>query len=410
MPWQSLAQRYGVRKVDMKRRFFGIPVVIAMVAGVAACRPDTGPETQTTGTVSIGALIRELDVVEHGPSPDQMVPVEDSVTLNPGDSLRITQGGEGLLDFGGFLSLRVFNDTQLNEIIIESAANAPLIARLALERGGFTGNLIQQGSKAVFQTPGGAEITVLGTTFFIVYDATNGTTTVGNFDGSVGVISGGQIVSLNPGHFFGIPAGQPPGPEQAIPITLDQFNSAARELASPIEVVNTLLIEGQPPTIPASSVVVPTPTPPPAQTTIASPTLTHTPSVTPAPPTATNTQLACPPTITVDQPAFCREGPGTNYNAITGFEAETSLRVDGQSPFSPLWWWVEIPTGGHCWISDAVVTIEGDTDTSCVGVINPPPTYTPTSTPTETSTPKPPTDTPTVTPSCTPNQLGTPCP
>jgi hypothetical protein len=384
----------------VKGCFSVVTVLIGMAAMMAGCVPAPAISTAvptaapTSSPVSIGMLVRDLDVVEHGPSADEMVPVEDSVSLNPGDSLRVTKGGEGVLDFGGFLQLRVFNDTQLNEIVIESAANTPPIARLLLERGGFTGELVKEGSKAIFQTPGGAEITVLGTTFFIVYDPKDGTTTLGNFEGSLGVISNGKLASLNAGHFLKVPAGEPPGPEQPLLIDREAFDTAARELKSPIEVVDTLLVVGPTATsLPATAVISPSPTTAPSDT--ASPTFTSTASATPVPPTPTNTPLACPPVITVDQPAFCREGPGTNYRVITGFEPQTTLRVDGQSPFKPLWWWVEIPTGGHCWISDAVVTIAGDTSASCVSIIKPPPTYTPTFTPT--LTPRPPTKTPTPT-------------
>ena len=365
----------------MERRFFLIAVLIVMAAITAACRPAVGPEVGTAVPVSIGEISRELDVVEHGPNAEELNRVEEPVTLNPGDSLRITQGGEALLDFGSFLRLRLFNDTQLSKIIAESAADTPLIARLVLERGGFTGNLTKAGKEARFQTPGGAEILVLGTTFFVVYDPKNGTTTVGNFDGVVGAVSGGQSESLSPGHFFSMPAGAPPGPEQPIPITLAEFNAAARELQSPIEVVDTLL-NGTP--TPTLSVTL-SPSPTASQTQSATPTFTVTPSHTPVPLTPTNTPLACPPLITVLEPANCREGPGTNYDAITAFQPGISLTADGQSPFTPLWWWAEIPTGGHCWISDAVVAIEGDTSTSCVEIVAPPPTYTPTIPPSPTA-------------------------
>lgn len=235
----------------MITHFFRATLWIVLATASIFCNFPPPSPIPTEMPVSIGELIRELDVVEHGPSPNQLIPVTNNITLISGDSLRITEGGEGVLDFGGILKLRLFNDTHLNQIVSESAPGSPWISRLVLERGGFTGLLIAEGSSAVFETPGGAQITVLGTTFFVVYDPGDGTTTVGNFEGIVQVVSGGQSELLSPGHFFVIPAGEPPGPELPIPISVEEFNAAARELRSPIIAVDLLI---------ATPTATPTPT------------------------------------------------------------------------------------------------------------------------------------------------------
>lgn len=109
------------------------------------------------------------------------------------------------------------------------------------------------------------------------------------------------------------------------------------------------------------------------------PTVTPTRSATPTPTISVTPELE-KPAGTLDQNAFCRTGPGTVYPAATAYEAGTELVIEGQSEFEPRWWWVVVPsTGGHCWISDALLTVTGPA--AGVPEIEAPPTPTPTKTP-----------------------------
>ena len=139
--------------------------------------------------------------------------------------------------------------------------------------------------------------------------------------------------------------------------------------------------------------------PTPGATATATITPTHTP-------TPTSTEFTCAPSLTVSQNAFCRSGPGTLYDVITGYTPGTVLVINGQNLDETLKWWrVSIPnTFSSCWLSDSLV--EHGEDAFCVQKLADPPTPTPSPTSTSTFTPTPtPTATPTIptrTPSPTP--------
>ncbi len=65
------------------------------------------------------------------------------------------------------------------------------------------------------------------------------------------------------------------------------------------------------------------------------------------------------PTFTFTTNANCREGPGTAYEVDTSFFQGQSVQVDGRSQTDPRWWWVLIPSGGHCWVSDITGVASG---------------------------------------------------
>lgn len=142
-----------------------------------------------------------------------------------------------------------------------------------------------------------------------------------------------------------------------------------------------------------------------------------TPTMTPTLPTPTLTSTldsSCSLTLTVDQNAFCREGPGSGFEEKRTFLASQSLMMLGQTAEGQIkWWQVQIPDSSQsCWISDTVVT--APLDTSCLPVVFVA-TITPTPSPTM-ATPPTPTNTPvgvispTPTPSHTPTPSRTPTP
>ena len=187
---------------------------------VLSCNiPGSGGTPQPDG--SIGTIQKELsDVLQNAEQVQSINP------LNQDDELRVQNGGVGLLEFGQDLRLRLFNETMAGEIEathMESDPNSPLIVRLALFAGGFSGQLYKPGNKATFTTPGGAQIVVLGTDFFVVYDPDSKITTVGNFSGTMGVIAGGESVSLASGHFLEIPREGTPGEQQQLSFSFNEF-------------------------------------------------------------------------------------------------------------------------------------------------------------------------------------------
>ena len=81
------------------------------------------------------------------------------------------------------------------------------------------------------------------------------------------------------------------------------------------------------------------------------------------------------PTVTADQDANCRLGPGQAYAATSNLLTGQTAAIVGRNTDSS-WWVIQVPDG-TCWIWDGTVTVSGDT--SGVPVITPPagPTVTP---------------------------------
>jgi murein DD-endopeptidase MepM/ murein hydrolase activator NlpD len=142
---------------------------------------------------------------------------------------------------------------------------------------------------------------------------------------------------------------------------------------------------------PAEAVVPITDTPSPSPTSTETGTPTPTPTVTDTPtPTPTST-TACATTLTVLQNTFCRTGPGTIYDVVTGYTPGTELELAYQNSSEQFKWWrIKIPDSvSYCYVSDVSVEILGDTSAACVPETPDPPTPTPTPDATNTPTPTP---------------------
>ncbi len=119
-----------------------------------------------------------------------------------------------------------------------------------------------------------------------------------------------------------------------------------------------------------------TPTLQPSATPTATPTKTRT--STPSP-TATKE----PATLKTDQNSICRSGPGTVYDVVTylveGVQADVEGRIEDDS-----WWLIQSPEAeAVCWVSAAIVSVQGDIER--LPVLTPPPLPTLSPTPTLTS-------------------------
>jgi len=208
---------------------------------LTACNSSKSDEgfSESDDGSSAGILTPATDVVEFGSDIDLLQRIQDFVEFYAGDVVRVTQGGEATLDFGDSLLLRLFNDTEMN-VDTASEPEASFDVQFYLWAGGFTGELTEPGGQAVFTTPGGVKITVLGTEFFVTYDPSTEQTTVGNFHGSVEVESSGTSVSLEDGFFVVIQADQPPESPQSLVVKKDEFEETARNLKSPIMASQTV--------------------------------------------------------------------------------------------------------------------------------------------------------------------------
>lgn len=207
--------------------------------------------TSTPPNPSIGTITNISDVVEKNKNR-----ISGSNKLFQNDSIGLVNGGEGLLDFGSALILRIFNDTSVGGIKAGTDPNSSLLVRLRLSFGGFTGELNEPGKQAVFDTPNGAKITVYGTDFFLVYDPDQDLVSAGNFDGDMEIQAGGSSpVTIPPGFLRQAQGINQPSPEVPIPFGRTDFEDMARRFQSPVAVVNEVFgvesesIDTEPPAI-----------------------------------------------------------------------------------------------------------------------------------------------------------------
>jgi hypothetical protein len=126
-----------------------------------------------------------------------------------------------------------FNTTRLGGITIKDEQGAPLLIRIYLEVGGFTGEFSSLNGETVYETPGGAVIRIQGTRFLIVYDADTRTTIAGNFEGSLTIESAGsEPLEVRPGNMRRAEAGSQPGPERPIPFNQVEYEARQRSAVS----------------------------------------------------------------------------------------------------------------------------------------------------------------------------------
>jgi len=202
-----------------------LPVLLAACGGLSG-------EDQSIGTVS-----RVSDVVQQNQAQ-----VQDTNPLQQDDTIRLEKGGEGLLDFGGGLLLRLFNDSQVGGVQSESAQGSALLVRLRLEFGGFTGQLTQPGGQVVFETPNGATINVAGTDFFLVYNLAGGETYCGNWGGQMWVEANGSgRLPVTQGLIYRVETGGQPAPWLRMPWSMQQFEQLSRSTGTPLGPIEVAL-------------------------------------------------------------------------------------------------------------------------------------------------------------------------
>lgn len=340
---------------------------------LAACRPAPAatpapPILSETG--ALGTVTRERETVEIGKSPETLQVVGENFPLLVGDILRVTRGGQALLNFRDNLKLRLFNDTKLKLESLTESEDVPLDARIFLEDKGLTGELVPQNGRVEFTTPTGVKVAVLGTRFFIVYDPVKRLTTVGNFHGLVGVGTGvGNPVLLQSGYYLDAFENQPPGPQIPIPVADVQFEVWASDNSSSIVAVDLLRVT-TPTVSPTVTVTVPL-------TITAEPVSTVTPipipsdTSTPVPPAS---QPLGPPVAVVIRNGECRTGPGSVFRPVVRVLFGMQLPIAGRLVDSS-WWVVRLANPRvECWVWSNNVQVSGDL--SGVPVVDAPPTPT----------------------------------
>lgn len=337
----------------MKRIWLSFLLTCGILIGMA-CRgeqqePSATPAaaTVTVPPAPIGSVSRVEDQVEHGPEGGLLSSVTDEAEdLHADDRVGVRDGGEALLDFGNALRVILFNNSETT-VATRAAEDTPLIVHFVLWRGGLIGEKELSDARQVeLDTPAGAKVTVVGTTFFVTYDANSEVTTVGNFGGTVTVTSGGASRTVANNSYVIAEPDRPPGPAQPLLLDADGFAERARALNTPLAVVDELQ---------------------------AGPTATPRPR-----PTATDTPAPVLPTATFTVDANCWRGPGRIYEVLRVIPAGTRLRVTGRNPQAS--WW-QLDAGRFtCWAVDSVLAVENGFLVEAVRTPIPP-TFTPTPAP-----------------------------
>ena len=333
--------------------------ILFLFIAMLACNffSPTTTEAPTSQPGPAAKITRELNIVRKGSSADNLVELYGTGPLLDGDVVQVAEGGEAILDFGDFLRMRLFNDSRLNAVKVASAAGVPLDVRMTLEAGGFTGVLTQSGGHAEYQTPGGTRILVLGTEFFVIYDPASGVTTVGSFQGLVGVEAGGVGRAIPAGFFVEVSLGGQPGPEIPIRFTLQELDRQARVLRSPIAALHDLVVGPTPtatsetpspsPTASSTSTLTSMPTATSTWTPTPTATYTWTPTPTPLPDLFISEFSLDPSTPTQGIPVSVRVGV---YNQGSG----------GAGAFTVQWWPGENYTTPACtWRVESLVARGG---------------------------------------------------
>ncbi|HKG54759.1 MAG TPA: NBR1-Ig-like domain-containing protein [Anaerolineales bacterium] len=265
-----------------------IAVLIALFATQLFCtqQSPTPPPTQ-----SIGQIEKIQGGVQAGPE-SYMISVDPRRDMQNRDAIHVFDKGKANLDFHYGLTFTLYNDTIAGGTSIGTEGTARQ-AVLKLSQGGLTGHN-PPGSETTVKLPNGVNILILGTQYFITYDPVTDKIWVFNFDGTVQYqLPGGNYQSLPAGALLEITNGQVTHLYKEMPFSIDDFDSDATMLNSPIQGVEKLLN-----TIPLTGEETNTPT--------AAPTSTDTPTATPTDtPTATSTFTPTPTQTASPTPIPC---------------------------------------------------------------------------------------------------------
>jgi Tol biopolymer transport system component len=225
--------------------------------GVQTPAPVTPPGsgvTETPAEQSVGTINLVVSQVESGP-PDNLQFLDGTQNFHSGDGVRVTAGGKGKLDLNDGTRMTLFNATEVSGV---NVSTSPPRTDLYLQSQGFLGE-VPPGGHATVKLPNGARITILGTTFFILYNPETEVGTAGNFDGTVRYTPpGGEEQGLPPGQMVNIP---PEGEVvlMELPFKPEQFEGAVDNAGTPTAGLNALLKEYKLEPLPAEPTSIPTP-------------------------------------------------------------------------------------------------------------------------------------------------------
>jgi len=199
-------------------------------------------ETEEPAEEPVGSITKDRSLVKAGPD-NAMKTVSDSRDLYNDDSVNVTDGGKAFLTFPGGIEFILFNETEIDGVNVEISGSTPPRVAWKLQRGGLSGEVVEEGSELEINVVSGTTITVVGTEFFVVFDEETGYLTIGKIEGELFFqVPGADPIWLGDEELVDI---TPEGSTQYYPILfdLDTFNQAADASSTPLEGLNNLRLD-----------------------------------------------------------------------------------------------------------------------------------------------------------------------
>lgn len=175
-------------------KIIAVIAFVTVLSGACAVAATHTPMVPVTGATpeSIGEISAEKTLVESGPS-ETLVRVSNTQNFFNNDTVRVTNGGTAKLDFFvNQISIRLFNDTAVDDVKADPSGTPDRAVRMKLVFGGLIGEVTKDGTPVHFEITNGVNVYILGTQFLVLYDPGTGTTYIGNFEGTIGYSMPGQ--------------------------------------------------------------------------------------------------------------------------------------------------------------------------------------------------------------------------
>lgn len=190
----------------------------------------------------IGSIAKINARVEAGRSGN-IQEVASSRNFYNNESVRVVNKGKGRIDFNDGSTITLLNNTSTDKV---TAKFSPAEIGVFLSNQGFDG-YVPRGSSFTVDMPNGAQVKILGTQFFVVFDPGTNYSTVGNFDGTVLFTPPGGSEQNLPPHTMADIAPDGTVDILELPYGPANFEEAADSAGTPVEGVQALRDEfGQP--------------------------------------------------------------------------------------------------------------------------------------------------------------------
>lgn len=217
--------------------FLLLIVIQVLWCGIMATNTPTpvDPTKKPTPDDNIGTINQQVSRVQSG-LPEKLQ--DGSRDFHNGEMVHVTNGGKGKLSLKDGTVLILFNETKISGV---NTSISPPETDLFLQSQGFLG-YVPEGGDTTVSLPNGAQITILGTNFLILYEENSKTAIVGNFDGTVHFTPfGGAEQNLQINHYVEIFGDGSISVPKSIPFSPEQFEQVIDKVDTPWIGVNSLV-------------------------------------------------------------------------------------------------------------------------------------------------------------------------